>query len=474
MSSVHKDRTKDSNAPNNFFNYARAVKKNLFPLSQGSTSTSTPPSLQMESSYRIPHKRAWLRSSEAFTVFFDTSNLKCTPGTFHRLLRSAFPPPVGLGLRSVRDKGTLYYEISLASEEACIEACTKGLEVEGTIHTPFRGLPNDKEILAVYLKNIPLLSEEKIHETLRQTLGQFGDVEEIILYREPNGNWFMGEGMAILGNVHPASFVSSGEENNTSGMQSNSGGHSMVAPLTHKIDWGDGQRMFYASWKSMPLVCRYCHESGHSRADCPVKKTTLRCFRCNKVGHIRAECPDTYKTVQLVRQTKASTVNVVPVAETEKGSTYVAREDNDGEITSNIQGYDEENIGTDEDEEIDETDDDMGSSVHSSTPSMVVEDNSTEANPQPATYDNMTIPRIDQAEAIGRISDVARHSEGAAVPSTPSLSIRIPKSSIPGIRVHGSQAAARLSKRKSRQIQPIGRKVSSRSKLLKLTFCGRL
>lgn len=313
MTSVHKARPKDNTADNpspsntgqnsTFFSYARAVKKNLFNLDQPQ---ATP--VASSSPTFIRHQRAWLRGSESHSIFFDTANLKCSPGVFHRLLREAFPRGVGLGLHSVRDKGKHFYEISLASDGACDAACADGLRIDGVMHYPFKALPRDKEVIAVYLKNIPLVNIETIKSHLNTSLSRFGTVEELILYHENNGDWFLGEGMAVLGDVHPSSLTPDNASPNLDAEMENenSNADSTLEPLTHKIDWGDGSRYFYASWKSMPLTCRYCHESGHSRADCPVKKTTLRCFRCQKVGHIRLECPDTYKSAPKVKPVEST------------------------------------------------------------------------------------------------------------------------------------------------------------------------
>ncbi|CDH49869.1 predicted protein [Lichtheimia corymbifera JMRC:FSU:9682] len=60
----------------------------------------------------------------------------------------------------------------------------------------------------------------------------------------------------------------------------------------------------YATWKRMPLYCRYCHTAGHTRLSCP-NKPQPRCYYCQNLGHIKANCP--------VRQNQLSSdTNVTP------------------------------------------------------------------------------------------------------------------------------------------------------------------
>jgi hypothetical protein len=284
MSSVPSHRPNDSSPSrdSSFLSYSRAVKKNLFALPVGKSPIAT-------GMKPVTHKRVWLRSSEEFTIFFDTAPIKCSPGVFHRAMRAQFPIGVGLGIHTRREQGRVFYEIALSTKHACDTACDQGVTIEGTLHTPFRGLPADKEVLTVYLKKIPMVDEATLTQQLKTSLGRFGEVSELILYHESNGNWFNGEGLAVLYNYHPDSL---GAKEDSQGDRQGADliPVSEFEPLMHKIDF-DGTRTYYATWKSMPLTCRYCHEDGHSRGDCPERQKSLRCYGCGSFGHIRLQCP---------------------------------------------------------------------------------------------------------------------------------------------------------------------------------------
>jgi len=45
----------------------------------------------------------------------------------------------------------------------------------------------------------------------------------------------------------------------------------------------------FAAIKSKKIVCFECHEEGHTRRECPVKKVE-RCSGCDKIGHSASNC----------------------------------------------------------------------------------------------------------------------------------------------------------------------------------------
>ncbi|CAO3601129.1 unnamed protein product [Absidia cylindrospora] len=77
-----------------------------------------------------------------------------------------FPVDIGLGIHPRRDGGRLLYEVALSNQESCDEVCTQGVTIDNQLHIPFRGLPNDKEVVTVFLKNIPLVNQATLCQKL--------------------------------------------------------------------------------------------------------------------------------------------------------------------------------------------------------------------------------------------------------------------------------------------------------------------
>lgn len=120
------------------------------------------------------------------------------------------------------------------------------------------------------LTNIPILPQAEVDEGLTKTLEPFGRILDLCLFKEANGDWFLGRGYVYL------EFPTKDERKAKS--------------LTHIIPWNDNECVIYGTWQRMGVYCRYCHEKGHVRADCP-KRRQIRCYNCHGLGHIKAHCP---------------------------------------------------------------------------------------------------------------------------------------------------------------------------------------
>ncbi|CDH60771.1 predicted protein [Lichtheimia corymbifera JMRC:FSU:9682] len=95
-------------------------------------------------------------------------------------------------------------------------------------------------------------------------------------------DFFTGKGYAYI-NTNP-----------TQATKANNVFHVPPQQLVHSItesrnDGSYPSRMF-ATWSKMPLYCRYCHCSGHTRLQC-TQKPQARCHFCQELGHVRKDCP---------------------------------------------------------------------------------------------------------------------------------------------------------------------------------------
>lgn len=209
----------------------------------------------------------WRSGNGPNSVFIDMSGQKEGRSDFLRLIAQQYPSRVGVVLQQA---GNLRFaEISFDEEDPeVITFLEKGLRLDNdSIIFPCRALESQMEIISVRLSKLPLLSESKLLSGLKESLSPFGRILDV----EPEHKTFMGNGFAILD-------VSKKNE--------------ALSPLTHLIPWiRNKEQAFHAVWSKMPKYCKYCHEEGHSVADCPTRQKKFSCWNCNETGHLSKSCP---------------------------------------------------------------------------------------------------------------------------------------------------------------------------------------
>lgn len=150
-----------------------------------------------------------------------------------------------------------------------------------------RPIPEEWDIVRLNLSNLPAVPPAKLKELLLPTLSPYGHVIDIGIYVEQG--WFTGTGYAVLNRSEDPSPLKA------------TATHSPPLPLDHTIqvineDAKDVTKI-HATWARMPLYCKYCHLSGHTKLTCP-NKPLPRCYHCQNLGHIQKHCPHRNNTFQ--------------------------------------------------------------------------------------------------------------------------------------------------------------------------------
>ncbi|KAK4511165.1 uncharacterized protein ATC70_012378 [Mucor velutinosus] len=60
------------------------------------------------------------------------------------------------------------------------------------------------------------------------------------------------------------------------------------------ITWktaSEAEEFCHATFPDMATWCRYCHEEGHTKFECPKALARIICYNCNNIGHRQDTCP---------------------------------------------------------------------------------------------------------------------------------------------------------------------------------------
>lgn len=144
-------------------------------------------------------------------------------------------------------------------------------------------------------------------EAVQDNLSKFGKILNCAINKDKY-DYFLGTGMVTLDCTVP-------DEADP------------LPELTHLIPWYsailDDTCDVKATWSTMKPYCRYCHEDGHARVDCPKRKQLIQCFNCNEHGHIARVCP---RGIRPIRKSKANKPKTQPAAEQQQDSETPAED----------------------------------------------------------------------------------------------------------------------------------------------------
>ncbi|ORY97015.1 hypothetical protein BCR42DRAFT_303576, partial [Absidia repens] len=136
---------------------------------------------------------------------------------------------------------------------------------------PIRALPDASNIKRVSLSRMPFLSKEDLIIGLTTTLSKYGYVHDIGISTDPITNMFLGSGYAIIDTTPSIDGTT-------------------FPTLTHNLPWPGMKNGFFASCTNMTDFCKYYHQDGHVRDNCPTALPLRLCYNCNRPGHFAANC----------------------------------------------------------------------------------------------------------------------------------------------------------------------------------------
>ncbi|SAM07111.1 hypothetical protein, partial, partial [Absidia glauca] len=129
------------------------------------------------------------------------------------------------------------------------------------------------KMVRVHMSGIPF-DEEVITEKLIASLAHYGKVCQIKFYRQRGV--FEGKASVLLD-------INEGEKEH-------------LEPLQRMLYLDEWAIFVPVSYKGAAPICYHCHQSGHTKATCPILGA-IKCFQCQGYGHIARYCKEDVEVV---------------------------------------------------------------------------------------------------------------------------------------------------------------------------------
>lgn len=215
----------------------------------------------------------WKRGRYHGSMFFDVGAANITHLQSMQLIKEQYPTRIGVVATGQGSRRLV--EVNFDKDDSnYLRAIKEGLLVKSTNTTilPCEALDSnqaDLKLVRLSLTHLPLMSESKLLDVLKNNLEKYGAIIDIGIIKEPTTQTFMGTGYAVLNRSNEVE----------------------LAPLTHNIRWDENWDDFHATWIDMPKWCRYCHTEGHVVGECQQLLQRTACYNCKQTGHKAAMCP---------------------------------------------------------------------------------------------------------------------------------------------------------------------------------------
>ncbi|CAO3667649.1 unnamed protein product [Umbelopsis vinacea] len=253
--------------------YEHSVTKNLFKTNVSSQDRLTPADV-------------WHKSVNAGAVVFDFAPVATSfsDDSPMEAIVMEYGPENIKGFRRLSGKYNTCYEVLFAPSKASTlrkQATEIGVEFGGSTIKAQETVEMSAQLTKVKLRNLPLYpSEESLVRVLTQSMGAFGAVRNVSIYKTSVGKGkfylYSGEGFVML-DTKP---------------KPNNKPYPKLSPFVRIPEWS---MVVQARWLDAPPACNYCRQVGHTKNDCPVRPQTAQglrtCFRCKQTGHLKSECP---------------------------------------------------------------------------------------------------------------------------------------------------------------------------------------
>ncbi|GAN11248.1 hypothetical protein MAM1_0515d10807 [Mucor ambiguus] len=239
--------------------------------STGTPTASTTPSTNSKIKTRI-----WRNARTENGYFLDVSKIPNKTEQQHlQTLHQQYKASNFFGIKFLGKNAQRYIEV-YPSDDILDRFVTEGVLYDfkqSKIQLfPCKAVDGEGKLIQLSLTDIPFLPKDQLLEELSKALGTFGKVLDLGLNYEQYMGWFMGTGYAILQQLPDVNYPT----------------------LHHSITWktATGAEEFcHATFPDMATWCRYCHEEGHTKFECPKAMARIICYNCDNSGHRQDTCP---------------------------------------------------------------------------------------------------------------------------------------------------------------------------------------
>ncbi|KAI9486192.1 MAG: hypothetical protein EXX96DRAFT_33669 [Benjaminiella poitrasii] len=260
--------------------YAAAAKRHVHisrmpTVRKSLISSPTGESQSSSSNVTVVQTRLWRQALAPDGYFFDISKVpNLTDDQHFDLIFRTYGPTNFWGIRLLGKASTRYIEFNPKSE-ILDKITTEGLYYDDLKLRllPCKAIESEGSVIQLNLTDIPFLHTDQVLAGLRSALNPFGTILDVGLKYDSKWGFFMGAGYAAIQ-----------QESLTDPSQS-------YPKLSHTLPWTTGPYFCHATFANMPTWCRYCHDEGHTKVECPKALASIICYTCEKAGHRQADCP---------------------------------------------------------------------------------------------------------------------------------------------------------------------------------------
>ncbi|CDH56545.1 predicted protein [Lichtheimia corymbifera JMRC:FSU:9682] len=225
-------------------------------------------------------RQVWRRAENPHALLFDISHLKITDAEFRLAVGHSTLQKGAHGIVIHRTRSYTIAEVAFETQEIANKHVDQAVILaDGTKVFGCQPIPEEWEVVKISLTHIPLYTRNILSSSLPTALKPFGQLLELGIYLEQN--FFTGKGYAYI-NTTP-------QHTNNNHTVLHVPPQQLVHSITVSRNDGTYPTRMFATWSKMPLYCRYCHLSGHTRLQCK-QKPQPRCHFCQEIGHVRKNC----------------------------------------------------------------------------------------------------------------------------------------------------------------------------------------
>ncbi|KAK4515183.1 Glycerophosphocholine phosphodiesterase [Mucor velutinosus] len=242
----------------------------VVPVRNGTPTNPTTPSTNRKIKTRI-----WRNARTSDGYFLDISKVATMTEQQHlKIIDQQYKASNFLGIKFLGKNAQRYIEV-YPNKDIVERFLTEGViyETENSKIQlfPCKAVDGEGKLIQITLTDIPFLPQEQLLQELSTAIGAFGKILDIGLNYEQSMGWFMGSGYAIIQQQSNVKYPT----------------------LHHSITWQTAtqeEEFCHATFPDMATWCRYCHEEGHTKFECPKAMARIICYNCDKAGHRQDTC----------------------------------------------------------------------------------------------------------------------------------------------------------------------------------------